>query len=329
MSEQTNIFGAVSMGYAVIESRKFDAWRQFCVQGLGMHLASAEADELAFRIDDHARRLIIQRGPAEDFVAVGWQVRDQATLDVILARLQDRNIDVEESAEEEAAQRGVAAFWRLKGPKGLTLELFIEAETTDAPLRMLTSGFVTGEGGMGHVAITSRLPEKMQRFWQEIFDARVSDRISQQMTGAVLDVTFLRLNERHHSVAIAATRGVRLDPIRTQVQHMNLLAASLADLGAAFERLRLLGYEMAHEIGEHPNDHELSFYVITPSGFEIELGWNALTVDESTWQVASYDAISIWGHKPQNATAVHSALYNLGNLKRGASSLLKPEYSPI
>lgn len=329
MSEQTNIFGAVSMGYVVVESQKLDAWRQFCVQGLGMHLASAEADELVFRIDEHARRFIVRRGPAEDFAALGWQVKDQATLDVILARLQDRNIGVELSTDEAAAQRGVKLFWRVIGPKGLALELFIEAETSDAPLRMLTSGFVTGAGGMGHVAITSRLPEKMQRFWQEIFDARVSDRISQQMTGALLDVTFLRLNERHHSVAIAATRGVRLDPIRTKAQHMNLLAASLSDLSAAFERLRLLGYEMAHEIGEHPNDHELSFYVISPSGFEVELGWNALTVDESTWQVASYDAISIWGHRPQNTTAVHSALYNLGNLKRGAHSLLKPEYSPI
>lgn len=324
-----NIFGAVSMGYAVIESRKLDAWKQFCVQGLGMHLATQSADELAFRIDGHARRLIIQHGPAEDFAAVGWQVRDQATLHVIIDRLTGRGIDVTEGSPEEAARRGVAAFWRVLGPKALPLELFVEAETTDAPLRMLSSGFVTGEGGMGHVAITSRLPEKMQRFWQEIFDARVSDRISQQMTGAVLDVTFLRLNERHHSVAIAATRGVRLDPIRTKVQHMNLLAASLADLGGAFERLRLLGYEMAHEIGEHPNDRELSFYVLSPSGFEIELGWNALTVDEATWQVASYDAISIWGHKPEKNDAVHSALYNLANFKRGARSLLKPEYSPI
>lgn len=329
MSEQTNIFGAVSMGYAVIESQKLDAWRQFCVQGLGMHMASAEADELAFRIDDHARRLIIQRGSAEDFVSVGWQVRDQATLNVIIDRLTGRGIDVTEGSPEEAARRGVAAFWRVLGPKALPLELFVEAETTDAPLRMLTSGFVTGEGGMGHVAMTSRLPEKMLRFWQEIFDARLSDNISQQMTGAVLDISFLRLNERHHSVAIAATRGVRLDPIRTKVQHMNLLAASLADLSGAFERLRLLGYEMAHEIGEHPNDRELSFYVLSPSGFEVELGWNALTVDEETWQVARYDAISIWGHKPQNATAVHNAIYNLGNFKRGARSLLKPEYSPI
>lgn len=324
-----NIFGAVSMGYAVIESRKLDAWKQFCVQGLGMALASSSEDELAFRIDAHVRRLIVVNGPAEDFAALGWQVRDHDTLSIIIDRLTARGIDVTEGTPEEAAQRGVSAFWRVIGPKALPLELFIEAETTDAPLRMLSSGFVTGDGGMGHVALTSRLPEKMERFWYEIFDARLSDRISQQMTGAVLDVAFLRLNERHHSVAIAATRGLRLDPVRTKAQHMNMLVASIADLSGAFERLRLLGYEMAHEIGEHPNDHEVSFYVVSPSGFEIELGWNALTVDEDSWRTASYDAISIWGHKPERNDAVNSALYNLGNFKRGARSLLAPEYSPI
>lgn len=324
-----NIFGKVSMGYAVIESRRLAAWKQFCVQGLGMHLAPSGEGELAFRIDDHARRLIVVDGPAEDFVAQGWQVRDAETLNIIIDRLTARGIDVTEGSPDEAAQRGVAAFWRVIGPKSLPLELFVDAALSDAPLRMLSSGFVTGEGGMGHVAMTSRLPEKMERFWYEIFDARLSDRISQQLVGAVLDVAFLRLNERHHSVAVAATRGVRLDPIRTKVQHMNMLVASIADLSAAFERLRLLGYEMAHEIGEHPNDHEVSFYVISPSGFEIELGWNALTVDESRWKTASYDAISIWGHKPEKNDAVNSALYNLGNFKRGASSLLSPEYSPI
>lgn len=325
----TNIFGAVSMGYAVIESQRLDAWREFCVQGLGMHLASVSEDELVFRVDDHARRLVVVRGPAEDFVALGWQVRDQDALDVILQRLADREIPVSMSDAEEAVQRGVSAFWRLLGPKALPLELFIEAETSAAPLRMLSSGFITGEAGLGHVAMTTRLPEKVLRFWQEIFDARLSDRITQQMTGAVLDVAFLRLNERHHSVAIAATRGLRLDPVRTKVQHMNLLVPSVKDLSDAFERLRLLGYEMAHEIGEHPNDREISFYAISPSGFEVELGWNALTVDEAAWQVGSYDAISIWGHKPERNDVVNSAFYNLGNFKRGAGSLLKPEYSPI
>lgn len=324
-----NIFGAVRMGYALIESNKLIDWKRFAQRGLGLHLAEATSELLAFRMDAHVRRLIVTKGPAEDFVAVGWQLRDQAALDVVLARLANRGIPVENGSPQEAALRGVKSFQRIRGPKGLPLELFVDAVTTDEPLNMLASGFVTGDAGMGHVAITSRKPEKMECFWQEIFDARLSDRVSQAMAGVVLDVGFLRLNERHHSVAIAATRGVRLDPIRTQVQHMNLLAASKADLTSAYERLTDLGYEMAHEIGQHPNDHEISFYVLSPSGFEIELGWDALSVDESTWKPAHYDAISVWGHKPQKGSTLATLRLNLGNFRRGLLKALRPEFSPI
>lgn len=329
-TEQANVFGQVSMGYALIESNHLESWRRFTEKGLGLHLECAEDDLLAFRMDEHQRRLIITKGSAEDFVAMGLQVNDDRTLNLILDRLRDHKIDVSEGSAQEAAMRGVKSFWRFVGPKGLTLELFTQPITTDEPLKMLTSGFITGEGGMGHVAITSRRPEKMLRFWQELFDARVSDRVTEDIAGVTLDITFLRLNERHHSIAIAATRGLRMDPIRTKVQHMNMVAFTLDDLSSAFLRLKGMGYEMAHEIGQHPNDKEVSFYVISPSGFEIELGWNALTVnDEAHWQPTHYHGISLWGHKPQNASLTNFVSVNASNFKRGTRSLLHPEYSPI
>lgn len=334
MSSQTfsdiDIFGQVQMGYTVVQSNNISKWQEFLQRGIGLHLESATSDSLAFRMDNHTKRLIIERGEAEDVVAIGYQLRDQNTLDTVLARLAYYNIAIEYGDELEAAQRGVTSLVRFRGPKHLTIELFIDAATTTEPLSMLCKdGFVTGESGMGHVAITSRLPEKMLAFWQSIFDARLSDRISQKMAGVTLDINFLRLNERHHSIAIAAVRDLRLDPIRTNVQHLNLLVNSLDDLVGAFQRLRQLGYEMAHEIGQHPNDRELSFYVLSPSGFEVELGWNALTVDENTWQQAHYNAISLWGHQPENTSALAKAILNLGNFQRGLRSLKNTEYSPL
>lgn len=324
-----DLFGAVQMGYLVIESKRTEDWRRFLKQGMGLHLEVETEDLMAFRMDAHERRLMVTRGGAEDLTAIGLQLRDQHTLDVVLKRLRDRQIDFTHGTPDEARQRGVKALVRLKGPKEQDLELFVEAVTSAAPLNMLASGFVTGSSGMGHVAITSRLPEKMQRFWQEIFDARLSDHVSQPMAGVMLDVSFLRLNERHHSVAIAATRGLRLDPIRTKVQHFNLVADSLQDISGAFERLRDLGFEMAHEIGQHPNDKEVSFYAISPSGFEVELGWDALKVDEASWKPAKHNAISTWGHKPENNTALNHLRINLGNAARGLRAALKPEYSPL
>ena len=51
-------------------------------------------------------------------------------------------------------------------------------------------------------------------------------------------------------------------------------------------------------LGRHTNDRMTSFYVRTPSGFEIEYGTGGLLVDDATWVVRPYDAGSVWGHKP-------------------------------
>jgi 2,3-dihydroxybiphenyl 1,2-dioxygenase len=324
-----DIFGASSMGYAVIESERLERWQTFLKDGIGLHLQHADRDCLAFRMDSHQRRIIVKRGPAEDFAAVGWQLRDQATLDVVLQRLRARGIAIQESTQIEAAERGVARFWRVLGPKRLIIELFVEPLISNEPLDMLSAGFITGEAGMGHLAITTRKAKAMRCFWREIFDARQSDSIVERLAGVTLDIEFFRVNPRHHSIAIAQVRGLPIDPIRTKAQHMNLLTTSVSELTDAFLRCRQLGFEMAHEIGEHPNDREQSFYVLSPSGFEIELGWNALEVDEASWQATTYQGISLWGHKPEKLGAWSQLTTNLGNFGRGLRSLLTPEYSPL
>ena len=87
---------------------------------------------------------------------------------------------------------------------------------------MRASGFVTGTMGLGHFAMTTREPEAALAFFQTLFDARLSDTIEDKLNGVTLELSFLRLNPRHHSVAIAATRGTRMNPLRTAIHHLNL-----------------------------------------------------------------------------------------------------------
>jgi len=324
-----DIFGATSMGYAVIESDRLERWQVLLREGIGLQLAYADQQLLAFRLDQQQRRFIVKRGKAEDLVALGWHLRDSSTLNVVLQRLKERGIAVEAGSEAEAAERGVVRFWRAIGPKRMAVELFTEPRTTTEPLNMLSGGFVTGASGLGHVAITTRKPQELCRFWQEVFDARVSDHIVERMGGITLDIDFFRVNERHHSIAIAGVREVAMDPIRTKVQHINLLTTSREELTATFLRCRKLGFEIAHEIGEHPNDRELSLYVVSPSGFEFEIGWDALVVNEAVWKPANYQGISLWGHKPESNGTWDKFTTNLGNLGRSVRSLLRTEYSPM
>jgi Glyoxalase/Bleomycin resistance protein/Dioxygenase superfamily len=159
-----------------------------------------------------------------------------------------------------------------------------------------------------------------------MINARLSDTIEDKLNGVTLELSFLRLNERHHSVAIAATRGTRMNPLRTAIHHLNLQARSMDDVTEAYRRKRGTGYTIANAIGQHPNDRELSFYVASPSGFEVELGWNPIVVTEeaeSRWQPGHYQGISLWGHFPESLTLAS----RLGQMGRGLVSLARKEYT--
>lgn len=309
-----DVFGSVHLGYVVIESQKFVDWHRFGADAIGLHVDELSRDAMRFRLDDHACRFLIRRGPAEDLVAAGWQVDDHETFDRILARVTDRGVPVTEGTADACALRGVERLWRFPGPKGIATEIFTRPVLTSAPLRMLNEAFVTdaeGPGangyGMGHLAITTKDPVSLQRYYDTVFDARLSDYIDENISGLMLKIRFLRTDSRHHSVAIANINGVPVDPIRTSIQHMNIQVASLDDLLASFERVTHQGFAMAWSVGQHTNDRELSYYCVTPSGFELEVGWNPVVVTrelESTWEPSTYAGISIWGHTPVGETVV-------------------------
>jgi 2,3-dihydroxybiphenyl 1,2-dioxygenase len=317
-----DVFGKSRLGYVMVASERIAEWKVFGRDGLGMHVDDIEGGGLAFRLDAHERRLIIRRGDAEDVVALGIELDDEAARQEIVARLSARGVQVQRGSAEEARLRGVEDFLSFTGPKRQTIELYVRPILSDESLKMRGSGFLTGSAGIGHVAITTREPEALQAFWQDIFDARISDHIEDRVGSVVMDFTFLRINERHHSVAVACTRGKRLNPVRTHIHHLNLQAASLDDVSAAYLRCREMGYGIANAIGQHPNDKELSFYVVTPSGFEMELGWNPIVVDEASWHPTTYQGISLWGHFKEN----HSLGLTLKQTRRAVASLRQKEY---
>lgn len=317
-----NIFGNVQLGYIVIETDRFADWRRFGRDAIGMHLDDTLPDVMRFRLDDNECRFLLQRGPAEDVVALGWQAGNQCTFDEIITRLTSHGVPITEGTDEEASLRGVERLVRFPGPNGLAQEVFTRARAGEIPLNMLAGGgFVTGDAGMGHVAITTKKPHKLRGYYTTVFDARLSDYIDETISGVKLKIRFMRVNQRHHSVAIAAVNRLPLNPIRTRIQHLNIQVAGLDDMTASYQRVKGLGFHMALDVGQHTNDRELSYYAMTPSGFEWEVGWNPVVVDEKTWEPTTYQGISIWGHRPEGQTIVDK----LAQFKTAAASLLHRE----
>ncbi|MFK0284572.1 VOC family protein [Streptomyces sp. NPDC090499] len=321
MNPRHDVFGSVHLGCIVIETNRFADWRRFGSDAIGMHHDDLDTGLMRFRLDDHECRFLLRRGPAEDVVAVGWHLDDHTTFEQIEARVRAHGVPVTQGTAEEAKQRGVERLLRFPGPKGITQEICTTPLTTAEPLRMLASGWVTGDSGMGHVAITSVKPALTRGYFNTVFDARLTDCIDETISGVRLRIRFLRVNERHHSIAVAAVRGLPIDPVRTRVQHLNIQAASLDDLARSYQRVHELGFDMALSVGQHTNDKELSYYARTPSGFEWEVGWKPIVIDESTWEPSTHQGISIWGHTPVARTIVDK----LDQFRLGTRSLLHPE----
>lgn len=330
VEEHADLFGAVHLGYIVVDTNRFADWRRFGADAIGLHVDQLDRDTMRFRLDEHECRFLLRRGAAEDVTAVGWLIDDHETFDVVLGRVTDAGLPVTEGSADECGLRGVERLWRFPGPNGMTTEVFTRARTTAKPLRMLQSGFVTGGGGMGHIAITARRPEQVRGYYGSVFDARLSDWIHENIAGLQLRIRFLRVNERHHSVAVAGLHGLPVNPIRTAIQHLNTQVESLDDLLSAYQRVIDHGFRMQWSVGQHTNDRELSFYCVTPSGFEWELGWDPIVITpelEAQWAPRTYDSISIWGHTQMGA-AVGQRLSQLGtavgSLRHHDPSLVTP-----
>lgn len=285
-----------SLGYVVVRG-PLEPWRQFGTEVLGLALgSSSDPDTLLFRTDERAWRLAVEDGePAGplSLVALGLEVKTPADLTELARTLRSRGVEVHED-EALAERRGVRQLITFSDSLGNDVEAFCGATVGKAPFtspRGVT--FVAGETGqgdfgVGHTLLFADDAERAAAFYLDNLGFRLSDTISLGPSPAY----FLHCNPRHHSVAFAALPGA---PTRG-IAHLMLEVSALDAVGRALDIATQRRIPMLMTLGEHTNDRMTSFYVQTPSGFDIEYGWNGRVIDDEKWSVSHYESPSIWGH---------------------------------
>lgn len=286
--------GVTELGYVGVEAADVPAWEHFARDLLGVD-CEAMAGGLALRYDDRVHRLLVQPGPADDLAFLGFDCATDATLEAIAARLHALGVAVDDGGAALARERQVRRLLLARDPAGNRVELYLDL-ARGTPLRgsaLVPSGFVTADGGAGHVFLPTLDRQPMLDFYGAL-GFRLSDYIVQELApGMVVDAAFMHCNGRHHTIAFAAM------PVPKKMHHFMLEAQAAEDVGRAYDRVLAAGVPLELTLGMHPNDHMLSFYVRTPSGFSIEFGSGGRVIeDDATWQVATYDCLSTWGHKP-------------------------------
>lgn len=287
-----------ALGYVVIETANRGEWERFLIRVPGaMKAESARADVDLYRVDGRPFRFWIQQGEHEKLSAAAYEVATAEAWQALAQSVSDAGRPVETGSAEEAAQRGVAAFFRTTDPAGNGLEFYHGDQQSDVAFVSPegVSGFVTGEMGMGHAVFAAPDFAATHAFYREVIGLGDTDLPSFFLMGPdgpEMHFAFMHGSSgRHHSLAIA-----EMPAPPSGCVHIMLEMKSLTDVGKAYDRMRAEGFVQSASLGKHVNDEMVGFYVQTPGGFDLEIGYDGLVIDPATWATTRHEQISEWGH---------------------------------
>src|SRR5665213_2730453 len=194
--------------YVRMGTRDLEATNKFATGIIGLQLAGKDgkwayfrSDKVATRGDTRDHTLAYFEGDPNDHT-VGFELKNPGDLDQVGAQLDNANYPARLGTREECEQRRVAAFIATQDPTGNKIEIVAR------PYYAGTRYFPGRDAGItefSHIGLNTTNPQRDEKFWTTVFNARVSDWLG--------DTPLLRINTAHHSVVLFPTtrRGVILD----------------------------------------------------------------------------------------------------------------------
>jgi 2,3-dihydroxybiphenyl 1,2-dioxygenase len=285
------------LGYLGLSVSNVDEWERFAGQILGLQANGRDADgSLFLRMDEYHHRFIVHPTGKDDLAYIGWEVATEEALQALAAQLTAAGVEVQSGTTEEAEARRVAGLIKFHDASGIASEIFYGPLVTfDKPFQSPRpiSGFKTEGQGLGHFVLFVDDLDRSLHFYRDVLGMRISDFIwFSPAPNVTLKIAFFHCNPRHHSLAFAA-----MPQAPKRLHHFMLQTNSLDDVGSTYYLCQNEKVPIVMNLGKHTNDHMVSFYLRTPSGFAVEYGWGAREVDDRTWQVQVHTSGSMWGHQ--------------------------------
>jgi 2,3-dihydroxybiphenyl 1,2-dioxygenase len=306
---------AQSLGYLGVRAKDLGDWGSYGTGVLGLQRIDRSRRSMAFRMDDRTQRIIVDADGGEGIGFFGWEVANAAALEATAARLEKAGVAVARGSRALVEERRVTDLIVCADPAGNRLEVFHGAETASdafAPGRNI-SGFRTGPLGMGHVVLHTDDTEAIVAFYRDLLGFRLTDYYSHPFKA-----TFMHLNPRHHSLAFIETG-------KNAAHHMMMELFSFDDVGQGYDIAQGEPGRVATTLGRHTSDFITSFYSWTPSGFMVEYGWGARSIDVDGWQAYERkEGPSIWGHDRTWLSADDQQKARELRLKNAANGLRQP-----
>lgn len=299
--------GCEGLGYVGVVAPDPVAWRDFATSvcgfvpagiipgprpaGIAMPTPDAggiSADGSCYlKLDRRQWRLAVHPGATPGLAYLGFELRTERDFERAVEKLTDGKVDVRAGTQAEREARGVNRLAVFQDPFGHRLELF-QGPIIDAPF-VSPAGieFKTGELGMGHAVLFVADVEAALGFYRDVLGFQRSDYMVFGPDGR--GIHFLRCTRRHHSLGL-----LKIGP-PAGLQHLMFESTTLDGVGRALDRARAKGVPISSDLGRHRNDGIVSFYMHGPSGFDVEIGWDGVLVDED-WSEREFAGGDDWGH---------------------------------
>jgi 2,3-dihydroxy-p-cumate/2,3-dihydroxybenzoate 3,4-dioxygenase len=270
--------------YVRLGTRDLEAASRYATAILGLEPAGAANGTRYFRSDVRDHTLAYFEGDPSDH-AVGFDVRDAATLDTAAAAIDACDLPAEWGTREECEARHVERMLRFRDPSGNAIELVHGARAAD---RAYEASREAGITGFSHIGLRTTDAARDEAFWTRVCNARVSDRIG--------TAPLLRIDAVHHKLALFPSA-------HAGVQHVNHQVAGVDDVMRAYYFLRDRGVRIVFGPGRHPTSSAIFLYFEGPDGMVYEYSTGVrLIEDESGHRPRQFPfepaSFCMWGARP-------------------------------
>jgi|TARA_R100000501_G_scaffold17919_1_gene34987 3,4-dihydroxy-9,10-secoandrosta-1,3,5(10)-triene-9,17-dione 4,5-dioxygenase len=290
--------GVRSLAYIRIEAQDLDAWRSFGEGVVGAAAtAESDADTLFLRIDDRPWRFCIEKGSRDHFIAAGLEFPTEEAFREGVAKLRNAGVELTDGDAATIKHRQVKGMVMCQDPGGNHLELVWGNPVAGTPFVSPAgvSQFVTADMGLGHVVFPTDKYEETRSFYKDLLGFGDSDEMRVMLPDGPeqgLGMSFMHATgPRHHTVAVTEF------PSPTGLIHTMVEVSNIDEVGLALDRAVKAGVHISSSLGRHTNDKMISFYMRTPSGFDIEYGCDGIqTHDWSRYTPTVTAKEDLWGH---------------------------------
>lgn len=242
----------------------------------------APGADSTWRVDGKARRLWLQRSRDDDAACIAFEAVDAEAYARVLSRLARAGVATTPLTSAQTALRGVREGVAMATPWGVPLE--IVRDLADAPTPFASphypEGFVTGDQGFGHFVFlvnSAEAYDASRRFALDALGLKLSDWLRMPIGPVEMQVSFFHCNPRHHSLAIGL---VPMPQLPKKLHHVNFEVTRVGPVGAAYERALMASTPIANTLGQHDNDGMVSFYGVSPGGWQVEVGATGRTIGD-------------------------------------------------